>query len=325
MKKVRKWLAIIVIALVVVITAAVSYLTLALPNVGKPENIKISYTPERIKRGKYLATHVTVCMDCHSGRDMSKFGGPISADKLGMGGDKFDPAMGFPGTVYIPNITPFNLKNWTDGELFRAITTGVKKDGSAIFPIMPWASYAKMDREDIYDIIAYIRTLEPKRAEYPERQLDFPLNILIHTMPQKANLGKRPAESDTLKYGEYLVAAAACMDCHTKADKGAHIPGMEFAGGYEFGLPGGATVRSANITPDKDTGIGRWTKDQFVARFRMYADSTYKPADVKPGEFQTVMPWLMYAGMRPADLEAIYAYLKTIKPVKNQVVKFSGK
>ncbi|MES2275875.1 MAG: c-type cytochrome [Bacteroidota bacterium] len=324
MKNLKKWIVITLVTIAVVFTAVVSYVTLALPNVGEPEDIKISYTPQRIAHGKYLATNVAVCMDCHSSHDWTKFTGPADTNTLGLGGMKFDAAVDLPGEIYVPNITPHNLQNWTDGEVFRAITTGVKKDGSAIFPIMPWQSYSKMDREDVYDIIAYIRTLKPQDTSYPTRKLDFPLNILVHTMPQKATLGKRPNETDTLKYGAYLVQTAACKDCHTQEEHGTQLPGMEFAGGRPFKINGG-TVRSANITPNTKTGIGAWTKDQFVARFSMYADSNYKPKAVAPGDFQSVMPWLMYGKMKKSDLEAIYAYLRTIKVVNNQVVKFTNK
>jgi hypothetical protein len=76
-----------------------------------------------------------------------------------------------------------------------------------------------------------------------------------------------------------------------------------------------------NITPDP-TGIGSWDKATFVSRFKMYADSGYVPQKVKAGEFNTVMPWTMYAGMSKQDLEAIYTYLKTLKPANNVVERF---
>ncbi len=325
MKKILKYTAFVVIAVVVIVIAGISYITLALPNVGKAEDIKVAATPQRIERGKYLANHVTLCMDCHSTRDWTKFAGPMIAGTDGKGGEKFTAAVGFPGNVEVPNITPYHLANWTDGELFRAITAGVKKDGSAIFPLMPWPSYSKMSREDVYSIIAYIRSIKPVKTDYPKGKLDFPLNILVHTMPQKATLGTIPGEKDTVKYGEYLVTIAACKDCHSQVDKGKMIPGMEFAGGRGFVIPGQGTVKSANITSDKETGLGNLTKEQFVNRFKVYADSTKGPMSVKPGEFQSIMPWYKYAGLKVGDLEAMYAYIKTIKPVKNQVVKFEGK
>ena len=325
MKKFLKWTAYTAILIVLIIIAAISYISLALPNVGDAPNFKVSTTPQHIAHGKYLANHVAVCIDCHSTRKWDVFAAPIDTNVIGGGGEKFDARVGFPGVVYVPNITPANLKNWTDGEIYRAITTGVKKDGSAIFPIMPWQSYSKMDPEDVNDIIAYIRTLQPLQTSYAKRKLNFPLNLIVNTMPKKAEPGKRPNPADTLAYGAYLVQSAACRDCHSKADKGSPIAGMELAGGNEYGVGGGAVLRSANITPDKKTGIGNWSKAQFINRFKQYTNGTAQPIAVKPGQFQTIMPWWRYSGMTENDLSAMYAYLKTVKPVKNSVVKFQNK
>jgi len=89
MKKFLKYTAYLVIAVVLIVIAGVSYITLALPNVGKPEDIKVDATPQRIERGKYLANHVTLCMDCHSTRDWTKFAGPMLEGTDGKGGEKF--------------------------------------------------------------------------------------------------------------------------------------------------------------------------------------------------------------------------------------------
>ncbi|MCC8426659.1 c-type cytochrome [Mucilaginibacter sp. UR6-11] len=323
MKKVAKIFAYVAIFVVVVIIGIVAYVTLALPNVGPPENIKVEITPQRLERGKYLAINVSGCLDCHSAHDWTKFGGPIDTNQLGSGGEKFDAGVGFPGNVTVPNLTPHNLKNWTDGELLRAITTGVKRDGSAIFPLMPWPYYSKMDREDLYSIIAYIRSLKPIDKDYPKSKLDFPLNIIVHTMPQKATLGKKPDTKDTLKYGKYLVQSAACKECHSQDNKGTLLPGLEFAGGRPFKV-GAGTVRSTNITSDVKTGIGGWTKEGFIARFKAYNDQS-KAQKVGVSDFQTVMPWWNFSKMSEGDLASIYTYLKTLKPVKNAVVKFSLK
>lgn len=321
MKKAGKIIIYTVIAIAVIVGGLLSYVKFGLPNVGDAPDLKVEITPQRVERGKYLANHVTVCIDCHSTRDWSKFSGPLDSNGIGTGGEKFDHNIGFPGEVYVPNITPYNLKNWTDGEVFRAITSGVKKDGSAIFPIMPYKSYSKMDKEDIYSIIAYIRTLPEKTSSSPKRSLDFPLNFLVNTMPVEAQSKAIPSEKDQVAYGAYLVSSAACKDCHTKQDKGEPLEGMDFAGGYEFKLPGG-TVSSANITPDTETGIGSWSKEQFVNRFKVSANAHFTRS-INPGDFQTIMPWTMYGRMKTSDLEAIYAYLRTVKSIKNQVTKFS--
>ena len=322
MKKAGKIIIYVILALIILVGAGLSYVKFGLPHLSPAPELKVEATPQRIERGRYLANHVTVCIDCHSTRNWSKFSGPLDPAGIGTGGEKFDHNVGFPGEVYVPNITPYNLKNWTDGEIFRAITTGVKKDGSAIFPIMPYSSYRNMDKEDIYSIIAYIRTLPEQKTSSPGRKLEFPMNFIVNTIPKEADLKPMPSESDQLKYGAYLVNAAACGECHTRQEKGKPVEGMAFAGGREFGLPGG-TVVSANITPDAETGIGTWTKEMFLSRFKAHEDPA-KEKDVPDGEFQTIMPWTMYGGMKSSDLEAVYVYLRSLKPVKNQVTRFTA-
>ncbi len=99
-------------------------------------------------------------------------------------------------------------------------------------------------------------------------------------------------------------------------------PGMEYAGGFEFPVPGGV-VRSANITPEMETGIGSWNLGAFIARFRGVSPEKVRAMELEAGDMNTVMPWSMYAGMTDQDLGAIFAYLRTIPPVKNKVNPFT--
>lgn len=299
--------------------AVVAYIRFALPDVGPAPELKVELTPERIQRGEYLANHVFLCMDCHAERDWSKFSGPPKAGTLGSGGEMFSHELGFPGVFYAPNITPAGIGDWTDGELFRAITSGVSKNGRALFPIMPYLGLGQADREDILDVIAYIRTLEPVEKNIPAPVYDFPFNLIINTMPKKPSFHTKPSEK--LAYGQYL--SGGCIECHTIVKNGQIIPEEAFAGGREFPLLTGGVVRSANITPDKETGIGSWTEEAFVQRFKMYVDSSYVPHDVGSNEFNSYMPWIMYGGMREEDLSAVYHYLRSLEPKKNLVVKFS--
>lgn len=322
MKKILKIAGILVLVLILFALGAVAYVKTALPDVGEAPQLTIEKTPARLERGKYLANHVTVCMDCHSTRDWTLFAGPLQDGNFGGGGEVFNKDMGFPGTYYARNITPYSLATWTDGEVFRAVTTGVSRDGSALFPVMPYHGYGKLDPEDIYSIITYVRSLTPVENIVPARDPDFPVNILLNTMPSKAEPGKRPAETDVVSYGKYMVLAAGCVECHSRMEKGARVPGTEFGGGMEFKMPSG-TVRSANITPDDKTGIGLWSEDAFVKRFKASADSGYVPHKVGPKEMNTPMPWLMYRGMEEKDLRAIFTYLKSIEPMDHKVVKFS--
>lgn len=318
MKKILLTLLVIVVA---VIVGAASYVKFALPNVGDPEaELHVDLTPERVANGSYLANHVSLCMDCHSTRDWTRFSGPMEPGTNGKGGERFDEKMGFPGTFYAKDITPTNLKNWSDGEIFRTITTGVNRSGEALFPVMPYHYYGKMDKEDIYDIIAYIRSLEPIENSIPERTIAFPMNFIVNTIPAKASFSKKPSRSDTVSYGAYLVNAAACMECHTPVKKGQIIPDLAFSGGRDFHMPNGV-VNSANITPDKATGIGAWSAEQFVARFKAYTDPVNTPA-MRPAAVNTIMPWAMLGGMDTSDLRSIYAYLQTIKPKDHKVDHF---
>ncbi|WP_428655659.1 c-type cytochrome [Runella sp.] len=315
MKKALKIFGIVLVGGILIVLA---YVKFALPNVGDAPELKIEATPERVKRGEYLANHVTVCMDCHSTRDYSLFSAPLVPGTLGKGGELFNQQMGFPGSFTSKNITPAGIGDWTDGEIYRAITTGVSRDGHAFFPVMPYPYYGSMDDEDAKSIVAYLRTLKPIEHKPAESVADFPFNFILNTIPKKAVGGKRPADSDVLASGKYLVTMAACVECHTQVEQGQIIPEKMFAGGREFNMPSGVLI-TPNITPDKETGIGNWTKEAFIARFRSYADSTYKPHKVGPGEFQTIMPWTMYGGMSEQDLGAVYTYLMTVKPVKNLV------
>lgn len=321
----KKFLKRAVILLVVIVIGLYLYVSFALPNVSKAEDITINATPAMLERGKYLAENVMLCTDCHSIRDWNMYGAPFDESKKGGGGEVFNEDMGFPGTFYSKNITPYNLKDWTDGEIFRTLTVGVDKDGEPLFPLMPYQNYAQLDREDLYAVIAYIRTLTPVENDVEPSSPVFPLNFIMRTIPKDADVKeKMPSPEDKVAYGKYLFTAASCNECHTQRDdKGELVPGMMMAGGYEFKMPNGGIVRSANLTSDKKTGIGDWTPEQFLSKFRAYNDSVFTPTKLEANQVNTVMPWIRYAGMTDDDLTSIFAYLKTIDPIENEVEKFT--
>jgi len=311
-------LAIVVFVLVL---SALAYANWALPNVPL-RDVVVSDSSDRIANGKYLANNVMVCMDCHSSRDWSRFSAPMLEGTLGRGGERFDQAMGFPGKYTSKNITPYNLASWSDAELFRVITSGVTKSGNALFPVMPYHYYGGMDEEDIKDVIAYLRTLEPIEYVPESSTSDFPMNFIINTLPRQPVFSKKPKKEDSIAYGKYLVNAAGCVECHTPFDGMALELDKAFSGGRSFPIPNG-TVITPNITPHSETGIGNWTQDAFVARFKAYdMGKGYLPPAVQTGEMNTIMPWTMYAGMDETDLSAIYTYLHSLEPIDNKVEIF---
>lgn len=319
MKKFLKWTAALLVVVVLVVVGIAIYITRALPNI-KLRDVNVERTAASIERGKYLANHVTVCIDCHSKRDWTKFSGPLVAGTEGQGGEIFDQQFGFPGKFVARNISPSGIGAWSDAEIYRAITSGVAKDGHPLFPVMPYPYYSQLDKDDILSIIAYIRTLRPIQNEPEASSADFPISVIMHTIPAEPKHAPRPDTLNKVAYGKYLATAAACMECHTQASRGQIIPEKAYAGGREFPMPFGTLV-SANITPDKETGIGKWTKQMFVDRFKSFDPALHQAISVKSDEFNSIMPWSMYAGMTVSDLEAIYAYLQTVPALENKVEK----
>ena len=92
-----------------------------------------------------------------------------------------------------------------------------------------------------------------------------------------------------------------------------------YAGGYPFDA-GTFRVNSANITTDSATGIGTWTEERFLTKFTPYREE--KNYNFTVGKENTIMPLSVLGGMTDDDLKAIYAYLRTVKPISNKVEKY---
>jgi mono/diheme cytochrome c family protein len=277
-----------------------------------------------IVRGEYLANHVALCMDCHSKRDFTKYAGPVIPGSEGGGGELFDPKIGLPGIIYGKNITPDSttgIGSWTDAEILRAMTQGISKNGDTLFPIMPYPTLNRMAKDDLLSIIAYIRTLKPIKNAIPARQLFVPISMAYPRkfLQPSVDSNVRPPVSDVVNYGGYMTAMANCAECHSPQTPAGPDRTRQYAGGYVFDL-GTNKVVSANITPDSTTGMGSWTEERFLTKFTIYRDSTQIMRD--HGNQNTIMPVGMYAGMKDEDLKAIYAFLRTVKPIRNMVEKF---
>ena len=326
MKTVLKWVLGMVLVAVAGVGSYVLFLALKTPKTAVPITIKVVLTPERVARGRYL-THVVVdCFACHAERDFSRFGGPIIPGREGVGGPL--PLEGFPGILVVPNITPdpeTGLGAWSDGEILRAFREGIGRDGRALFPLMPYPYYRHMSDEDAEAMVAYLRSLPPVKKKQAPTKINFPVNLFIKSVPEPVGSVPAPNRVDRVAYGRYLVTIAACKECHTQADRGAPIPGKDFAGGRLFAMAGSPLrVYTANITPDNDTGIGVWTEERFIHKIRSYQPYADGEAPKVGPESFTLMPWLALCHMADDDLKAIYAYLRTVKPVYNSVETYQG-
>lgn len=324
----RTFFKVVGMALLVLVALAaigVSYLVVRKP-AQKPASVEtIEPTPARVARGQYLVRHVSICFDCHSERT-NAYGLPYKAGREGAGGFVWNAKTDFPGVLAASNLTPdpeTGLGKWTDGEILRAIREGVDREGNALFPIMPYGHYRSMSDEDAQSVVAFLRTIRPLKYEKPAKSLQVPLNFIEKFVPQPVEAPvPQPDPNDRLAYGKYLVTIAACSECHTpKDDKGNPLPGQELAGGFEMVTPEFRVV-TANITPHPATFMGKATREEFIARFRAFANFTAETAPPAPKGKNTLMPWIAFSGMTDEDLGAIYDYLKTVPPVAKEVNPF---
>jgi len=269
-------------------------------------------TPERWARGKYLVESVSGCMDCHSPHDWTKHDAPIPTGMEGAGAD-MSMLKGLPGRIVAPNLTPdpeTGTGNWSDDTLARAIREGIGHDGRTLFPIMPYEHFRHLPDEDLASIVVYLRSLPPVRNALPSTEIIFPVKYLIRSVPEPIMAPVPPPDlSDSVKRGAFLVDLSGCTDCHTPQQQGQPIAGLEFSGGQVVEGPWGS-VASANLTPDP-SGIPYYDEALFV--------QTIRTGYVKARPLNQFMPWHIYRNMTDDDLKAMFAYLKTLKPVKHVV------
>ena len=268
-------------------------------------------TPARLARGEYLSRAVLGCLDCHTEHDWKSPGGQLVAGREGAG--QLFPGEGFPGRIVAPNLTAdkeTGAGSWTDDQLARAIREGISHDGRTLFPLMPYPNFRRMSDEDLASVVVYIRSLPAVRNPLPVTEIVSPVKYLIRNAPEPLTAPVPPPDLSTPeRRGEYLVTLASCQDCHTPAVNGQPDRDKAFAGGMEFKGPWGY-AKSANITPDK-TGISYYDENRFIEALRT--------GSVMGRPLNPIMPWDSYRHMTDDDLKAIFAYLKTVKPVENRV------
>jgi mono/diheme cytochrome c family protein len=323
MIRIVKFAGLTLAAVACVGVSGAAYLVLRKPAIAPPVDIQVEMTPERIARGKHIFA-ISDCTGCHSARDFSRFGGPAIEGRVGEGME-FPKELGLPGRIASRNITPdveTGIGAWTDGEKIRAIREGISRDGTPLFPMMPYERFRNMSDEDVISLVAYLNTLTPVKHKVERSQVAFPVSVLMKSAPRPAGAVPPADRSDRAAYGGYLVNLAGCAGCHTESERGKPV-GPAFAGGERFEFPG-AVVVSANITPDLQTGIGRWKEADFVEKFHQYREYASKGSPASGPENFTLMPWLEFSQLEAADLGAVYTFLRGQKPVYHIVDSHPG-
>ncbi|HEX5070186.1 MAG TPA: c-type cytochrome [Vicinamibacterales bacterium] len=306
-----------VLALLVVVViggiTAIGWQVVLGPSARPVTDRKFEVTEARLARGKYIVEGPAHCFMCHTEHDLSTPTLPIIQSKLGSGWELPIPELNNPSSKNITSDRETGLGDWTDDEIARAIREGIRKDGTALFPIMPYPLFAKLDDEDVASIVVYLRTLPAIRHEVPKRNLPFPLEYIVKTIPKPITTPQPSHPSATAaERGEYMVNMAGCGECHTPANQGVPLPGMAFAGGGLFNDPsqGGKAVFSMNITPDP-SGIAHYDEALLT--------QTLHTGEVSGRMLNHIMPFESFKNITDADIADIFAYLKTLTPVKHRI------
>ncbi len=312
--KILKWTTIVLLLIICVFFAFVFSQQSKVYDAPYP-NITAVKDSLVLERGKYLIYGPAHCSGCHSPLENLE---AITAGEHAPleGGLLFDLPI---AKIYTPNITSdetTGIGKHTDQQIARALRYGVGHDGKALFDFMP---FHNLSDDDLQAIISYLRTMQPVRKEIPKNEYTL-LGKIVYAMairPVGPEAGvpveKSVIRDSTAKYGQYLANYVAnCRGCHSNRDlqTGAYI-GEYYAGG--FAMPSmiqpGKAVVSPNLTTDPKTGkIANWTEQKFIERIRQ--------GKIVP---LSEMPWSQFQQMSDSDLKAIYAYLKTLDPVHNEV------
>ena len=254
-----------------------------------------------VEHGKRLMNGIVACGNCHVQRGPQ--GEPLF-DKGQSGGMVFDEP---PFRAVASNITPdkaTGIGRWTDAQLAKAIREGLRPDGTLIGPPMPIAYYRQLSDRDLAAIVAYLRA-QPAVEHAVEKS--------VYRMPLPASYGppvrhvNTPSAKDKHKRGEYLANIGHCMECHTpRSPKGELLMSQRGAGGQAFTGPWGTSV-SRNLTPH-ESGLKDWTDAEIARAIRdgVRKDGTPLKPPMGFGFYKTIID---------ADMDALIAYLRSLKPL----------
>ncbi|MDB5030969.1 MAG: hypothetical protein JWP71_1690 [Mucilaginibacter sp.] len=270
------------------------------------ENYKATISPLAFERGKALV--FSSCAGCHYNRSVNKFiGNPIH------------DVPGIAGKVYSANLT--NSKtygippHYTDAELKYLLKTGIAKDGRFI----PYMLRPNMADEDINAIIVYLRSNDPAVTAGDTTIGTTHYNIIgklymgmtAKPLPYKTGI---ILPADNIAMGRYLVDNIGCFHCHSKKLTSLNYIDPEqtkgyLAGGAKFKNEQGDDIYASNITPDKETGIGKYTKADFRKALK---DGESPKRKLHP-------PMAKFKSLNDHEIDAIYSYLQTITPVYHKI------
>jgi mono/diheme cytochrome c family protein len=250
-----------------------------------------------VERGEYLVMVAGACQDCHTNDD-AVFSSPLDVELSGGQLFEFEPW----GMVTTPNLT--TLQDWSDEEIENAVRYGVRPDGTTLLPPMPYAAYATMWDEDMADIIAYLRSLEPVENEIAEPIIEDGTRDDVRTVPEIDPDAEFPSLDfeDPSGYGQYLATTvSACVRCHGGVDENGQLdpnapPAGEVTLYSNFGEFNAPSLMSDNL--------GEWSNEDI----RNVIVNGFNPE----GEPIFLMPSHIFTNMTAADIDSIIAWVRSL-------------
>jgi hypothetical protein len=259
--------------------------------------------------GKNLAFNI--CGQCHYDQKTKHFTGLPMEDMPH-----------FMGKIYSANLTHSTSKGiisgYTDNQLANLLKTGVANDGRYI----PFMIRPNLSEEDMADIFLYFRSNDPAVMADDSIPGKTRLNALgrmanhiaVKRMDYKKDV-KRPDKNDAIANGCYLVDNIGCYHCHSKK-----ITGLDYLepekskgylqGGMKFKDKKGHKIYAANLTPDENTGIGKYNKEKFRRALKNGISAT-------GDSLRIPMPKFKHLTQKQCD--EIFAYLHALKPVQHKI------
>ncbi len=297
-----KLLARIFVAVLVLLVLAAVALYFLRPRGGlSPHGAQeTSPTTQRITRGEYLA-RAGDCVACHTEPNGKAFAG--------------GRAMPTPfGNLYVPNITPDDetgIGQWSADDFYRMMHTGVSRDGTLLYPAMPFASYTRVTREDCDAIYAYLMSVAPVKQKNRPHELRFPFNkreLLIGWRTlyfREGEFKPDPGQSAQWNRGAYLVQGLGhCAMCHTAVNA---LGGSSESKAFEGGMIPNQNWYAPSLTSNREAGLGTWSIRDIADLMQVgvsHRGTVYGPMA------EVVYNSLQY--LSDEDAEAMAVYLKAL-------------
>jgi len=262
-----------------------------------------------VTRGEYLA-RASDCIACHT----------MPGGKLFAGTRPMDTPF---GTLYTPNITPdkeTGIGTWNADDFYRMLHDGKSKDGSLLYPAMPFASYTRMTRADSDAMFAYLMSVPPVHQPNRPHALRFPYNkreLLLGWRTLYFRPGEfqpDPTQSVEWNRGAYLVQGPGhCSMCHTAINA---LGGSSASKAFEGGLIPMQNWYAPSLTSNKEAGLGDWSIEDISALLK---SGVSKRGAVYGPMAEVVYDSLQY--LSDEDIRAMAVYLKSLPQLSGQTTE----